>query len=245
MSSDHSKHRPNAGPPTDDVSGGALAVGPDGEPLDDHGAPLDPHDEGSDPLADPLTGDEEPEPLTAPPIAVAELAAACVRFVATRYGVMLDFEPDTLSLVDQWIVDARKEMPENPQSQDLVQSAAGAYLGEVIRRAFGGMWFADGDHDGWRLDLSRVYLTFNPLGMMREALFLESQEGWHAHLEMDPGEREEVLRRLEALPGVGDEEYFAPTTRFDVVHIAYDALRAKMSAAGLGDVRFGPEDYKK
>src|SRR5262249_23743923 len=112
-------------------------------------------------------------------------------------------------------------------------------------QAFGGTWFAEGEQDGWRLDFSRVFLTFNPIGMAREALLLEPQEGWHAHLETDPGEREELEMRLAALPQVDEEEYFAPTTRFDVVNIAYDALRAKMQAAGLGDVRFGAEDYKK
>jgi hypothetical protein len=47
------------------------------------------------------------------------------------------------------------------------------------------------------------------------------------------------------LPQVDEEEYYAPTTRFDVVNIAYEALRARMQSAGLGDVRFGMEDYKR
>jgi hypothetical protein len=189
--------------------------------------------------------DELDEETSPPPPAVAELAAACVRFVATRYGVMLDFEPDTLSLVDQYVADARAEVVAKPSTAEVVQSSVGAYFGEVVRRRFGGSWFAEGEHDGWRVDLSRVWLTFNPIGMAREALFLEPQEGWHAHLEMDPAERGDVERRLEALPRVPDDEYFAPTTRFDVLEIAHDALRARMIAAGLGDVRFGSEDYKR
>ena len=34
-----------------------------------------------------------------PPPEVAELAASCVRFVASKYKVALDFAPETLSLV--------------------------------------------------------------------------------------------------------------------------------------------------
>jgi hypothetical protein len=209
MSSDHGKAGGPGDPSdskgdraSDDVAGGARAA-------DESGNPIDPQDDDADELP---TIEEElaPEEIGPPPPAVAEL-------VATRYGVMLDFTPDTLSLVDQWVHDARVELAAAPQTVEIVQGAAGAYLGEVIRRAFGGNWFAEGEYDGWRVDLSRVYLTLNPIGMVREALMLESQEGWHSHLETDAAEREDLERRLAALPEVSDEEYFAPTTRFDVV----------------------------
>lgn len=176
---------------------------------------------------------------------VAELAAACVRFVSTRYGVMPDFTPDTLSLLDQWLRDARAEVKERPESEALVVGAAGAYLGEVVRTHFGGAWRIRDEQDpaGWRVCLSEVYCAFNPLGMAREALWLEPAEGWHAHLELDPGEREGIEARLAALPEVPDDEYYAPTTRFDVLSMVVDALREGMRARGLADVTFTPDDY--
>jgi hypothetical protein len=174
---------------------------------------------------------------------VAELAAACTRFVAQRYGVMPDFTPETLSLVDQWIRDAHQELRTRPEAEELVQSAAGAYLGEVIRRQFGARWFAEGDHAGWRLYLTTVYCAFNPIGMAREALLRAPAEGWHAHFELDPGERESIEARLAALPEVDEDEYYAPTTRFDVVHLVVETLRESMRARGLGDVRFTQDDY--
>jgi hypothetical protein len=186
---------------------------------------------------------------------VAELSAACVRFVATRYGVMLDFRPETLSLLDQYVADARKEIDDKNAQGDaagaegaavLVATAAGAYLGEVIRHELGGMWFAEGEeYDTYRLDMETVFLSFNPIGMMREALLLGEAEGWHAHLVMDPAERDVVQARLAALPAVEDTEYYAPTTRYEAVTIAVDALRTKMIEEGHGDVRFGPDDYKR
>jgi hypothetical protein len=174
---------------------------------------------------------------------VAELAAACVRFVAARYGVTLDFSPETLSFVDQWLRDARDEVRRRPEAAEVVQAAAGAYLGEVVRRAFGGYWLSDGDHRDWRVRLSTVYCAFNPIGMSREALLLEAAEGWHAELELDPGEREVVAQRLASLPTVEDDEYYAPSTRYDVLCILVDILHARMQAQHLGDVRFAPEDY--
>jgi hypothetical protein len=215
---------------TDDVSGAACAA--------EDGAGEQPHEVDREPELD----HEIPENA---PRAVDEFAKACVRFVAARYGTMLDFSPDTLSLLDQWLRDARAELRVRPEAVEVVQSAAGAYLGEVIRRQFGAHWFSDGEVSGWRLYLSTVYCAFNPIGMAREALLLEPAEGWHAHLDLDPGEREAVEARLEALPQATEEEYYMPTTRFDVLWIIVDALRAGLRSRGLDDVRFGPEDYAR
>jgi hypothetical protein len=178
-----------------------------------------------------------------PPPEVTDLAAACVRFVAARYGATLDYEPETLSFVDQWVRDARPEVKARAEATELVQAAAGAYLGEVIRRAFGAQWVVTESHEGWRLCLSTVYCAFNPLGMAREALLLEDAESWHAHFELDPAQREGIEARLAALPEVPDEEYYAPSTRFDVVHILVEALAADNESRGQADVRFTPEDY--
>jgi hypothetical protein len=184
------------------------------------------------------------EELAAPPQDVAELAASCVRYVGSKYKVGLDFTEDTLSLVDQYAKDARAEITVRPESAALLAAAIGAYLGEVIRRRFGGYWRAEGDHETWRVLLSRVYLSFNPIGMALEALTGEDVEGWNAHFELDPGERELVDARLAALPPVEEEEFFMPTTRMEVVHVVYEAIRAHMRDNGNADVRFGPEDYR-
>jgi hypothetical protein len=191
----------------------------------------------------PQESEPPPEELEPMPANVAELCAACVRFVTTKYGVILDFSPDTLSLVDQYIRDARPEILAKPESIDLLQVSIGAYLGEVIRRAHHGMWAAEGEYDTWRVMMTRVYLAFNPIGMVREALQLGEAPGWAAHLETDPGERDALDERLAALPEVEDDEFYAPTTRFDIVEIAVEALAAQMRDSGLGDVRFSREDY--
>jgi hypothetical protein len=223
-----------SGKGTDDVSGAARPARGDSPP-----------DEVDMPHARTQEDDEAlpPAPLPPPPANVAELAAACVRFVGTRYGVALDFAPETLSFVDHWLREARADVAERPEATELLQAAAGAYLGEVIRCAFGGFWLAEGPHCEWRLRLERVYCAFNPIGMAREALLLEPAEGWHAHFELDPGEAEAMEQRLAALPPATDEEYYAPSTRFDVVSILFEALRTGMRARGLSDVRFTPEDY--
>lgn len=178
-----------------------------------------------------------------PPPAVSELCAAAMRFVATKYKVALDGTPDTLSLVDQYVREAREAYQERPESIEVVAPAIGAYLGEVMRQEFGAEWFADGDYGGWRLYFTNVYLAFNPLGMGREAISMQDEPGWNAHLQLDPGEREEIEQRLAAMPEVDEEEYYLPTTRLDVVTGVVETLRARAEASGTGDVRFTPDDY--
>jgi hypothetical protein len=185
----------------------------------------------------------EPLPLSKPPPEIAELCAACMRFVASRYKIALDGEPDTLSLVDQYVRDARQAVAERPESIDLVAPAIGAYLGEIMRQQFGAEWYAVGSYESYRLYFTHVYLSFNPIGMAREALALEDQEGWHAHFELDPGDRDLIEERLSIMPDVEEDEYYLPTTRFDIVTVIVSTLRAKAEQSGLGDVRFTREDY--
>src|SRR5579859_6683670 len=113
-----------SGKETDDVSGAA-------RPAHENSAP----DEVDEPQGQAEEADEPPvhaSPPPPPPSNVAELAAACVRFVATRYAAALDFAPETLSFVDHWLREARADVAERPEAADVVQAAAGAYLGEVI-----------------------------------------------------------------------------------------------------------------
>ncbi len=221
---------PNDDKETDDVSGAARPVPPAGNAdAAAHG-----HDDAGadDPSLDAYV--PGPDAASPPPPQVDELARACVH----------DYQPETLSLLDQWLREARVEALGKPEAIDLAQAAAGAYFGEVVRRWFGARWVAEGDHAEWKLCLSNVFCAFNPLGVAREAIQLGPAEGWNAHLQLDPADRDAIDARLEALPPAGDDEYYAPTTRFDVLCIVVDALRAAMSVRGPADVRFTPDDYR-
>jgi hypothetical protein len=182
-------------------------------------------------------------PLPPPPDRVAELCAACMRFVASKYKVPLDGTPDTLSLVDQYVREAREAVRERPETIELLAPAIGAYLGEVMRQMFRAEWWAEGDYDGWRLYFTNVYLAFNPIGMARESITMSEAVGWNGHLVLDPGEREEIEARLAAMPDVDEEEYYLPTTRLDVVQAVVETLRARAEASGTGDVSFTKDDY--
>jgi hypothetical protein len=166
-----------------------------------------------------------------------------MRFVASKYKVSLDGTSDTLSLVDQYVREAREAYKARRESIDLVAPAVGAYLGEVMRQELGAEWFADGSHEAWRLYFTNVFLAFNPIGIAREAIMTEEAAGWHAHLLLDPAEREAIEERLAIMPHVDEDEYYLPTTKFDVITVVVETLRARAEANGMGDVTFTRHDY--
>ena len=114
-----------------------------------------------------VAADRRREP---PPDRVRDLAEACVRFVERSVGVKLDYEPETLSILDHYLAGARAAAAEKPAAGALVAHAAGAYFGEVVRRRYPSWWRLDGDDpSGWRLELEPVYLSFSPVQIAADA----------------------------------------------------------------------------
>lgn len=179
----------------------------------------------------------------APP-AVAELANACVRFVERAVGVAPDFTPETLPLVDHWIASSRDELRARPDAAALVVRAAAAYFGEVVRARVASFWHTPADDpDEWEIRLEPVWLSFNPAAFVADAILRGDEAGGLAGIELDDAEREGVEEKLAELPAVSEDEFYALSTRLEVIEIAVDAIKNKMAAEGLGDVAFGPGDY--
>jgi hypothetical protein len=190
----------------------------------------------------------DPEPVSAPE-AVAELARACVRFVRAAVGVSLDFRPETLPVLDHYLATRRDELlaarAANPDAMGIVARAAGAYFGEVVRAHFGSFWHLPSDDPAsWELRFESVYLSVNPLAVVYDAISHGDEEGPVAHLELDDEDREAVAARLQELPPAPDDEFFSLAMRLEVLEIAVDVSKARMMAAGLGEVSFSSADYE-
>ncbi len=113
-------------------------------------------------------------PVAPPPRAVQDLLDACVRFVETSIGFKLDFEPETLPVLDHYVEKAREETRERKETRPLLAQAIGAYLGEIARRKFNGFWRLEDEHDprSWRVELEPVYLVLRPIELATRALDL-------------------------------------------------------------------------
>ena len=195
------------------------------------------HDDGPDRRREP------------PPPPVHELAEACVRFVERAIGVKLDYEPETLPLLDHYLAEARAAAPERPEARALVAHAAGAYFGEVVRRRYPSWWRigdAADDPGAWRIELEPVFLSFSPAQLVADALANEgevSEPEARERLELEDDDRGAVAARLADLPEVREEELRAPSTWLEVIDIAVDAIRARRLGEGEADAHLGPGDY--
>ena len=180
------------------------------------------------------------------PEKVRDLAEACVRFVQRSLKVELDYEPETLPLLDHYLNGAREAAGQRPAAGVLVAHAAGAYLGEVVRRRYPSWWRLDGDDPGaWRIELEPVYLSFSPVQLVADALYREGDLEASERLELEEEDRQAVAARLAELPPVDEDEFYAPSTRLEVIDIAVEAIRARRLAAGdEGDALLGPHDYE-
>lgn len=110
--------------------------------------------------------------LSPAPQAIQDLAESCVRFVERSLGVRLDYEPETLSLVDHYVEEARKAGRDRPETLPLLAQTVGAYLGEVVRRRHKSWWRTDdeGNPNAWRLELESVYLVLRPIELVTRSL---------------------------------------------------------------------------
>jgi hypothetical protein len=186
-----------------------------------------------------------------PPAVVAELAEACVRFVERAAQVKLDYEPETLSVLDHYLETARREANQKPEALVVVAHAAGAYLGEVVRRRYPSWWRVDGDDPNYfRVELEEVFLAISPVQLVADALARREQEGEPAFedeggagVEIDEDDREAIKARLADLPPVSEEEFYAPSTRLEVIDITIEAIRARRLQSGAPVPHLTPRDY--
>src|SRR2546423_10076136 len=162
------------------------------------------------------------------PAMVVEMADACVRFVHAALGIRLDFEAETLPVLDHYLATRRKELLAKPETMGLMARTLGAYFGEVVRRRVRSFWHAESDDPSrWELRLEPVYVAFNPVAIAYDAITYGDEEGPTAHFQLEDEDREAIERRLAELPSASDEEFFSFATRLEGLEIAVDAIKAR------------------
>jgi hypothetical protein len=177
------------------------------------------------------------------PEQVAVLVEQCLARVKAETGVELDFTAETLPLVDHVATTARERLAADPSAAEGVAQMLGAYLGEVARRRAPMRWFAPpGEHRRWRLELSRVLLTWNPIGAALESLLLTDAPGWGGNFRIHGDDRELAESALSVLPDVSIEDYYAPSHRLEICEIVADAIFHYARKAGEGKT-FEASDY--
>ncbi len=172
---------------------------------------------------------------------VRDLAVACVQFVERATGVQLDFTSDTLPLLDFYL---RSVGTSQPEIRGLVAPAAGAYFGELVRRAFPARWHApESDHPAWRIEFETCFLFFNPIALALEAIDGHEAVEGGAGFGVTNEDRGHLVLALEVLGTLPEDEYYLLSTRFDVLESVVDRLMGGAEKEFPGQVRVSAAAY--
>lgn len=180
------------------------------------------------------------------PREILELAENCRAYVLQAIGVELDYEAETLPVLDEYLRRAGSTFDERPEAARLVAATAGAYFGEVIRRRIDGFWRKVGEAEtDFQLCARHALLAMSPAGMVLEAMAKGAEyEGPSARLVLAPDDEQAAEARLAALPPMAETDYYLLSTRLEVIEIVHEVLRDRMREEGREGIVFEPADYE-
>jgi hypothetical protein len=159
---------------------------------------------------------------TPPPGAVFELAERTVDFVRRALAITLDYNPETLPLLDHYL----KTVPQDqPDTVRLIASTAGAYFGEVVRKALGGTWDEREDEPpiDWKLELTGG-VKITPGGMAALAILNAESEGVDGEIDVPLSSSELVEQALAARGKVAEDEFYSLSGRLEVLMFIVDLV---------------------
>ena len=167
------------------------------------------------------------------PARVREYADQVVEYVRRALGITLEYDSDTLPLLDHYLRTLSEIGSEQPATVQLVVATAGAYFGEVVRRRLGGRWETGGDDVEWRVVLP-TGLNFAPAGFVAAAIAMADLDDLDSEFDAPPRMRPYVQRALERMGEVSVEDYYSLCGRLDTLEHVHEVLVA-VAAQMLGN----------
>ncbi len=168
------------------------------------------------------------------PPRVREYAEQAVAYVRRALGVALEYDSDTLPLLDHYL---RTVPADQADTLKLVVATAGAYFGEVVRRRLGGRWEAGDDEKDWRVVLP-TGLNFSPTGFVASAIAQADLEDLDSEIDAPPRMKPYVQQTLARMGEVSVEDYYSLCGRLDTlehVHEVLVAVAAQMMGTATDD----------
>ena len=171
--------------------------------------------------------------VTEVPQRIADYAQQAVAYVKTAVGLELQYDSDTLPLLDYYL---RSVPADQPATIELVAVTSGAYFGEVVRRLLGGRWdLSSEDPLEWRIALP-TGLHFSPPGFVAAAIVQAELDDLDTEIDAPPRMRPYVAQALERMGEVTVEDYYSLCGRLDTLEHLHEVLVA-VAARLLGDVQ--------
>ncbi len=157
------------------------------------------------------------------PERVREYADQAVAYVRRALGVTLEYDSDTLPLLDHYL---RSVGTEQNATLELVVATSGAYFGEVVRRRLGGRWEVSGEGgEEWRVVLP-TGLNFSPAGFVASAIAQADLEDLDTSLDAPPRMRPYVQQTLQRMGEVSVDDYYSLCGRLDTLEHVHEVLVA-------------------
>lgn len=169
------------------------------------------------------------------PPRVREYAEQVVTYVKKALGVTLEYDSDTLPVLDHYLrtVDEAAGGGNQPATIQLVVATSGAYFGEVVRRRLGGRWELNTEDIEWRVVLP-TGLNFAPAGFVAAAIAQADLDDVDSEIDAPPRMRPYVQQALQRMGEVSLDDYYSLCGRLDTLEHIHEVLVA-VAAKMMGD----------
>ncbi len=143
--------------------------------------------------------------------------------VKKAVGLDLEFDSDTLPLLDHYL----RDLPGNkPETAALIAAMAGSYFGEAVRLSQGGSWKVEGDDPSqWRVVLPGG-LSFSPVRMALSAILRDEGGEGNSDFQAPPLLMTVLEEALERMGTVTAHEYYTLSCRFDTLEHLQEVMLA-------------------
>jgi hypothetical protein len=156
------------------------------------------------------------------PARIREYADQVVAYVRKALGVTLEYDSNTLPLLDHYL---RSVPADQVATLQLVVATAGCYFGEVVRRRLGGRWETTGEEAQWRVVLP-TGIHFSPTGFVAAAIAQADLEDLDSEIDAPPRMRPYLQQTLARMGEVSVEDYYSLCGRLDTLEHVHEVLVA-------------------
>ncbi|HEU4732350.1 MAG TPA: hypothetical protein VFT22_30860 [Kofleriaceae bacterium] len=168
--------------------------------------------------------------LDAVPPRVREYADQAVAYVQRALGLKLEYDSDTLPILDHYL---RTVPDDQPAALQLVVATSGAYFGEVVRQRLGGRWETGEQEAEWRVVLP-TGLHFSPAGFVACAIARADLDDLDSEIGAPPRMLPYVQQALARMGDVSIDDYYSLCGRLDTLEHVHEVLVA-VAAQMLGN----------
>jgi len=175
--------------------------------------------------------------LDVAPPRVREYADQAVSYVQRALGIKLEYDSDTLPVLDHYL---RTVPGDQPAALQLVVATSGAYFGEVVRQRLGGRWELGSEEAEWRVVLP-TGIHFSPVGFVAAAIAKADLDDLDSEIAAPPRMLPYVQQTLARMGEVTIDDYYSLCGRLDTLEHVHEVLVA-VAAQMMGNAVDGEDE---